>query len=364
VLFGAGGVGRKTLAGLRSIGIEPLAFADNNSSLWGTSIEGLRVLSPEAAVDEFADRAAFVVTILAAEIGHPVVEVDEQLNAIAPSTVVSVGFLYWKYPDALMPYYYLDSPHKVIDQADEVRRGLSVWADDESRTEYVAQVRSRLWWTWNELPPHSPEEEAYFPADLPFVAGPADGEVFVDCGAFDGDTVREYLARRGSGFAKIIALEPDPVNFELLRSYVGTLPTELASKIQVIQAAVGDHEGTVTFAANGANDSHMGASEGLEVQLETLDHLLDHTMPTHIKMDIEGAEMGALLGAQGIIGKGTARLTVCTYHTIDDPWRLPLFIQSVSDRYKFFLRRYLHGAWENVCYAVPTEQVENWTTGS
>ena len=35
VLFGAGNLGRKTLRGLRSAGIEPLGFADNNPALWG-----------------------------------------------------------------------------------------------------------------------------------------------------------------------------------------------------------------------------------------------------------------------------------------------------------------------------------------
>jgi FkbM family methyltransferase len=360
VLFGAGGVGRNTLSGLRSLGIEPLAFADNNASLWDTSIDGLRVLDPGSAAAEFGESAVFVVTILAAEIGHPIDEVDAQLNAIAPARVVSVAFLYWKYPETFMPYYYLDSPHKVIDQADEVRRGLAVWADDESRAEYVAQVRSRLWWTWDELPPHSPEEDAYFPPDLPFVGGSNPAEVFVDCGAFDGDTVRAYIAHRGADFARIVALEPDPENFELLRAYAASLPPDVNSRIEVIKAAVGNHIGTVTFAATGSYDSHMGAEEGLEVRLETLDHLLDPATPTHIKMDIEGGELGALEGARGIITEGTARLTVCAYHTIDDPWRLPLFIQSVSDRYTFFLRRYLNGAWENVCYAVPTKQVAEW----
>ena len=361
VLFGAGGVGRRTLAGLRSLGIEPLAFADNKPSLWGTSVDGLRVLSPEIAVAEFSERAVFVVTILCAETGHPIAEIDAQLNAIVPTRVVSVGFLYWKHPDTFLPYYFLDSPHKVIDEADEVRRGLGLWADDESRAEYVAQVRSRLWLTWDELPAPS-ASEAYFPDDLPFVAGPAQGEVFVDCGAFDGDTIREYIARRGLGFAKMVALEPDPANFEQLRAFAASLPSDVSSRIEVVQAAVGDHVGTVTFEANGGVDSRMGGETGIEVRLETLDNLLDLAAPTHIKMDIEGAEFGALEGSHTIIASSMARLTVCVYHTLDDPWRVPNYIHSVSSEYTFFLRRYLNACWETVCYAVPTEQVENWPT--
>src|SRR5438105_15270393 len=60
VLFGAGHLGKKTLRGLRQAGIEPLAFADNNSELWGTRIDGLEVLSPEDAATRFGKHAAFV----------------------------------------------------------------------------------------------------------------------------------------------------------------------------------------------------------------------------------------------------------------------------------------------------------------
>src|SRR5437762_8365155 len=63
VLFGAGGFGRRTLAGLRFLGIEPLAFADNNRQLWGRSVEGVRVVSPQDAAQEFGESAAFVLTI-------------------------------------------------------------------------------------------------------------------------------------------------------------------------------------------------------------------------------------------------------------------------------------------------------------
>src|ERR1039458_2780250 len=63
ILFGAGQFGRRTLAGLRQVGLEPLAFADNNPSLWGKAVDGLPVLSPQGAAERFGRRAAFVITI-------------------------------------------------------------------------------------------------------------------------------------------------------------------------------------------------------------------------------------------------------------------------------------------------------------
>src|ERR1039458_3997971 len=63
VLFGAGRLGRRTLTGLRNHGVEPLAFSDNNSAVWGKTIDGLPVLSPRDAAKKLGETAAFVLTI-------------------------------------------------------------------------------------------------------------------------------------------------------------------------------------------------------------------------------------------------------------------------------------------------------------
>jgi len=53
----------------------------------------------------------------------------------------------------------------------------------------------------------------YFP---PFSLGR--NEVFVDCGAFDGDTIAQFRRATDDHFDQIIAFEPDPVNFAALKS--------------------------------------------------------------------------------------------------------------------------------------------------
>ena len=58
--------------------------------------------------------------------------------------------------------------------------------------------------------------------------------MFVDCGAFDGDTLKEFLARwarRLAGY-RYVALEPDPINFAKLTAYVASLPAEVATQVE------------------------------------------------------------------------------------------------------------------------------------
>jgi len=75
-------------------------------------------------------------------------------------------------------------------------------------------------------------------------------------------------------------------------------------------------------------------------------------------MDIEGAEPDAILGASNTIRKNMPILAVCTYHAQEHLWRVPLLIQSISDNYKFFFRRYSDECWETVCYALPRNRLK------
>ena len=98
VLCGAGPLGRRTLRGLRSAGIEPVGFVDNNSRLWNTEVDGLRVAAPREMVAAERDLAVFVVTIF----NHSAVR--RQLAEMGCRRVVSAPCLYWKFASAFLPY--------------------------------------------------------------------------------------------------------------------------------------------------------------------------------------------------------------------------------------------------------------------
>jgi len=353
VLFGAGNLGRKALAGLRRIGVEPLAFADNNPVLWNTCIRGLNVLSPQDAAERFAGRAAFVVTIWNAGKGSAFSSIRQQLLNLECSKIVSFASLFWKYPDIYLPHPSFDLPHKIHQEAENVQKAMSLWGDDASRREYLAQLRLRTLLDFLGLPPPVAEEQ-YFPGDL-FTLSP--DEVFVDCGAFDGDTLRSFLQCQIHFSGRIIALEPDPANLQKLQEHVSTLAKRIRNRVTVLQLAAGSARKKVRFEATGTASSTINAGGALEVDCAPLDETLSGSAPTYIKMDIEGAELDALAGARRIIEQSSPVLAVCTYHQHDHLWKIPLMIESLHSGYHFFLRRYLNEVWEVVCYAVPDSRL-------
>jgi FkbM family methyltransferase len=350
VLFGAGGFGRRTLAGLRFLGIEPLAFADNNRALWGRSVEGVRVLPPEDAAREFGESAAFVLTIWNGQAKDRMADRIRQLQTLGCARVIPAGFLFWKYPDVFLPYYPLDLPHKLLMKADEVRRAFDLFHDEASRREYVAQVLFRLHLDYDGLAPPGPEEH-YFP-DL-FRLLP--DEVLVDCGAFDGDTIRGFVALQGDRFSRIMAFEPDPLNWPRLQETVAALPEEVRRKIACYPQAVSAVTGTIRFDSTGTDLSATG-SGATSVECVELDEALRAFTPTMIKFDIEGAELDALSGGRRTIRKSLPLLAVSAYHQQGHLWEIPLAISGMASQYRFGLRPHSTEAWDLVCYAIPPER--------
>ena len=360
VLMGAGGLGRRALAGLRAAGVTPLAFADNDADRQGTTHEGVRILSPEDAAREFGATAAFVVTIWGANSPHRFADSREQLVALGCDVIVPFPLLFWKYPTSLLPHYLMDLPHRVLEQAADVRRAFALWSDDASRAEYVAQVRLRLRADFDGLP-HPVLHPQYFPDDL--YAWRSD-ECIVDGGAYDGDSIRSLVVLHGGDFAKVVAFEPDPANFAKLQATVAALPAEWRERIVTLPMALGDAHGTLPMAAMGTASSAMGAGAGqasVQVAVGPLDDLIGADRPTLIKFDIEGAEPEALLGARGTIAAHGPVCAICVYHLQDHLWRLPLMLRDWRSDYAFFLRPHNEEGWDLVCYAVPLGRLREAT---
>ncbi len=189
----------------------------------------LKVYSLQHAAEKFGQSAAFIVTIWKADSTDRMAERREQLLNLNCRKVVSFGYLFWKYPEVFLPHYALDLPHKVILHADEVRKVFSLWADVDSQQEYLAQIRWRLILDFDILPSPVSHESVFHRTTLSDLL--PDYE-FVDCGAYDGDSIRNVLhGSQGYFFKKITAFEPDPANFKKLQQFALSLPANISNKL-------------------------------------------------------------------------------------------------------------------------------------
>jgi len=158
-------------------------------------------------------------------------------------------------------------------------------------------------------------------------------EVVVDAGAYDGDSVKEFIRHIASNLKEIYAFEPDLNNFKKLQK----LASEDA-RIKPMPYAVWDQNGDISFCESGDANSRIEDGHGTrKIKTCALDNVLTDKTVTFIKMDVEGAELNALRGAKDIIVKHHPKLAICVYHKADDIWAISSYIKELVPEYKLYL---------------------------
>ena len=184
----------------------------------------------------------------------------------------------------------------------------------------------------------------YFPEDIFSLS---ENEVFVDAGAFDGDTIRQFLKITKQKYKYIYAFEPDESNFKKMKK------TRYDENIIVYNAGLYDKTAQIGFLANKGGCSTVEIENSNKIQTYKFDELElpDHKI-TFVKMDIEGSELKALKGMKETIKKYKPKLAICIYHKFEDLWELPMYIKELVPEYRLYMRNYTTYFDEIVLYAV------------
>jgi len=339
VLFGAGRLGIKTLHALRDAGEEPLAFADNDANKVGSSVEGIEVFSLEKAARLFRDEGIFIVTTWRPE-GGGMFERLRCLSSLRCDIIGSYITAGWRF-DGILPHFAAERPSRLLEHRDELIAAAGVWSDSTSMEIFRQQLAWRLRGEFHGV--SAPVGNQYFPEEID---GLNSSELFVDCGAFDGDTIQSIHWP----IERVIAIEPDPVSAAKLRS-------RLRSGDSLHQVLVGETQGIANFNAEGTMASARSDSGLLSVPMTTLDALLQHEEPTFIKLDVEGDEMPALRGALRTLTRTQPVVAVCAYHRPDDIWEIPLFLKRLLPENKMLLRAHAFDGFELVVYSIPPSRM-------
>ncbi|MDD2805591.1 MAG: FkbM family methyltransferase [Elusimicrobiales bacterium] len=217
-------------------------------------------------------------------------------------------------------------------------------ADDLSRETCAAFINSKLGGPAEALADVSRKEQ-YFPKDIMELS---DREVFVDGGAYTGDTLLTFMRLTGGRCERCCAFEPEPANAVKLKA---TVEKRGLRGVTVFNKGLWSSPATLPFAVwHGTSASAVSGEGEVSVEAETVDRAAPDA--TFIKLDIEGAELEALKGAAETIKRNRPKLAVCVYHKPGDLFEIPLFLRSLAPEYRFYLRQHQPVACETVLYAV------------
>lgn len=174
------------------------------------------------------------------------------------------------------------------------------------------------------------------------------GKVFVDAGACKGDTVESFVANYRN-YEKIYSYEITPDTFQILQNNLSNY-----KNVECRRKGISDKAGLMYVnVCEDIGGNRLGKNGDIEVPVVTLDEDITEKID-FIKMDIEGAEYGALLGAKEHIQKEHPHLAIAAYHNNVDIFRLAKLIYEMDASYKFYYRYYGGTLYPNdyVLYAI------------
>lgn len=361
VLYGAGSAGIAFLHYLQDVNIFPCFFADGNPEKWGKKCEGITIIDYKEIVERVGKDALVIVTINTDGVkycksfeeslrigGHS--GVHKNLKTAGCDKVIDYTYFRRCYKLFQGDKYNLPSCSDVYlmeRHEEDIKSAYGLLADDYSREVFEKILYFRMIDDTIKIPTE-PQIKQYFEYNF---FSPEVDEVFVDCGAFNGISLKTFLQENENKFKKYYGLEPDEKNYEKLCNYVAELSETIKRKIILKQVAAYDSEKSMKFYALQGPGSFITDIGTCIVNTDTIDNVVKGEKVSFIKMNIEGSELQALNGAKETIKRNMPRLAIAGYHKTWDLWEIPLLIHKMGTKYRFYLRSYMNNL-SFVFYAV------------
>lgn len=289
------------------------------------------------------------------------IEFLEFLENIGIVDIVSPASIINSFKDKQFSKYYLsgtlqDQPHA----EEDLRLMHDYLFDDESRSILEGFVSYQMTGNLRKIMRSSDASQQYLGKTLPEefkLKWMAQDLRWLDIGAFDGDTLMGICgAGRGTKFDCFLCIEPDQINFQKLSNTID----KLGVRAEQLNVAVGAEAGEIQFTHQGTLSAHQtdqnskSEKQGL-VPVMTIDQICENFKPSHIKMDIEGAEMPALLGATETLLSCRSKLAISLYHSPYDVTRIPIYLMTLLQNYVWFIRCYGAHGYDTILYGLPSE---------
>lgn len=341
LIYGAGNKGREVYRFLVDSGYTVDGFLDTNARP-GQACEGIAVHAPCDWL-EFHQPESHSIIVAIHNYAVDMVPLLADIRAMGFRRVVNIVEFYNLFAGGLPHHYWLAPRSFYAPFLSDIEALSGILADSASRNWLEAVLLFRLSGDYGRLPPPQFGDQ-YRPADLPRWQEPLR---FIDCGAFDGDTL-DHLAQGGYTFEAVAAFEPDPANFVRLARKAPDYGIAVC-----FPCGVSAITSLVRFSAGDGMASRVTQNGDSVIQCVALDEALPNFRPTLIKMDIEGAEIDALNGGRLMIESSRPGLAISLYHHPAHLWQIPLLIASWSLDYRLYIRGHAHNSFELVLYALP-----------
>ncbi|MGC8490162.1 MAG: FkbM family methyltransferase [Syntrophobacteraceae bacterium] len=369
VLYGTGSLGKDILMTLRNCGIHPVCYCNSDPSRCGGEYCGLPVISLDELIATHRNSCIVITTqTYAASVIKNLIDYGFDRKLIIWNKMFDMATsLYFSFTNQSNLASLRSRPsHALIDSLIQNEKKVStvytLLADQKSRdlfisklTLLVANHNIKLFtdylMSFSEpiatfglipFPVLGPENFFYFTND---VLALQQGETYLDVGAFDGDSVLEFVKacrNQNVTYNHIFAFEPDPKNFDELEKNSIEL-----DNISCHRLGVFSQSGILRFESSdiAVAPTASGISDGgdIEIKVISVDEFLDGRKITLLKMDPPGNIIPkALIGSHKTINAFRPRLVLGAYHSFEAIFDVPMMVHDILPEYNLYLR---HLSW-------------------
>lgn len=329
-IYGMGDGAQKIMNVFATRGIRVSGVFASDDFVRGHYFEGFRVMKLSEVEEENED---FVV-ILAFAAGYQ--ELVDKIHGIAARHTLYV-------PDVPVVGGGLFTYEYCLEHENEIQAVYNMLADDYSKKVYANIINFKISGDIKYLDEVTTSKIEIYKE----IIKPNLNEVYVDLGAYNGDTIKEFLTVTRGKYISIYAMEPDRKNFKKLCKN-----TENLLHVFAYNSVAWSNETQIPFSTKAGRQSSVGTS-GQLTSARSVDGILEGNQATIIKMDVEGCEREAIWGSAHTIKKYSPKLMISLYHRNEDIFELPLLIKKLNPEYKCYIRHQLYiPAWETNLYAV------------
>lgn len=329
VMYGTGNGADKVVDILNSLGIPLAGITASSGFVRKRSFRGFPVM-PIEYFEELYENFTVIITF-----GSSVPEVMRGIYAIAQKHRTLVPVVPVIGTEIFDKIFF--AKHKT-----EIEYAYNLMADDYSKKTYKGYIEFLYGGKLETLKSITTPEDEVFETVLKL----GTNEVYVDIGAYRGDTVDKFLKHSVNPYGKIICAEPDSKTFKKLTEHCKHL-----ENFNAYNVAVTGIDGETGFCDLHGRQSSVGGDNFIKSM--TLPTLCADTVPTYIKIDSEGCENEILSASGELLKKYKPKLNIAAYHKCSDIFTLPILISRANPDYKIHLRHHPYiPAWDTLLYCV------------
>jgi FkbM family methyltransferase len=341
-IFGAGSIAMKVKNVLQSEGKIITSFIVSSKSS-RQQINGIqvKVLTQSSKFDK---NTPVIIAVFNREPNAFLVDIIIKLKAFGFSQIITYPEFHSFFPTQLGDDYWLTDKIFYSDNIKKYNEVLSLFNDQTSKENYSQIIEYLKTFDPFILGKYNSQNQ-YFPLDIDVWNGKG---ALYDIGSYDGENIYDAFLIKGQ-LELVIAFEPDLINYN--RIVNNQKLKNIARQFFIYPCGVWSETTMLRFKSDGGESSSQSEDGNHIIPVVKIDEVI-HTRPGYLKMDIEGAEVEALIGAKETIFEFRPSLAISLYHRPNHFFTIPLLVNSWNLGYKFYIRFYANNLFETVLYCI------------